>query len=150
MSFSYGLRMLRLVPAAVRVSVAGGAAYGSVQAGMWSPRTKDSREKLDQLQREIHYPTASGKVHKSYTCACGISTEFGHFLLFTSKIRVVCDVRVCFSITFCLLFVVSEALQLDVMSFTINKDSLSKVPRCFIRSSCLVAKTCHSTDLALI
>ncbi|CAI8050744.1 hypothetical protein GBAR_LOCUS27829 [Geodia barretti] len=61
MSFSYGLRMLRLVPAAVRVSVAGVAAYGSVQAGMWSPRTKDSREKLDQLQREIHYPTASGK-----------------------------------------------------------------------------------------
>ena len=62
MYFSYGLRMLRLVPAAVRVSVVGGAAYGSVQAGMWSPRTKDSREKLDQLQREIHYPTASGKV----------------------------------------------------------------------------------------
>lgn len=62
MSFSYALRMLRLVPMAVRVSAAGGAAYGSVKVGMWSPRTQDSREKLDQLQREIHYPTSSEKV----------------------------------------------------------------------------------------
>ena len=61
MSFSYALRVLKLVPGAVRVSVAGGAAYGSVKVGMWSTRTRDSREKLDQLQREIHYP-ASGKV----------------------------------------------------------------------------------------
>ena len=67
MSFAYALRVLKLVPVAVRVGVAGGAAYGSVKVGMWSPRTQDSRETLDQLQREIHYPTTAGKVRRGDT-----------------------------------------------------------------------------------
>lgn len=41
---------------AIRVSLAGGAAYGSVKVGVWSQDTQDSREKLDMLQREIEYP----------------------------------------------------------------------------------------------
>ena len=55
------LYAVKLIPTALRVSAAGGAAYGSVKVGMWSPKTRDSKEKLDQLQREIQYP-ASGKV----------------------------------------------------------------------------------------
>lgn len=62
MSFSYAVKVMKLIPTVLRVSAAGGAAYGSVKVGMWSARTQDSREKLDQLQREIHYP-ASGKVY---------------------------------------------------------------------------------------
>lgn len=71
MSLSYALRVIKLVPAAVRVSVAGGAAYGSIKVGMWSPRTEDSREKLDQLQREIHYPT-SRKIHGETTLSVAV------------------------------------------------------------------------------
>ena len=65
MSLSYAVKVIRLIPTAVRVSAAGGAAYGSVKVGMWSPRTQDSKEKLVQLQREIHYPT-SAKVLYTY------------------------------------------------------------------------------------
>lgn len=65
MSFSYALKVVRLIPLAIRVSAAGGVAYGSVKVGLWSPKTQDSKEKLTQLQREIHYPT-SEKVHCMY------------------------------------------------------------------------------------
>lgn len=47
----------RLIPLALRVSLAGGAAYGTVKVGAWSDG-KESRERLEQLQnrREIEYP----------------------------------------------------------------------------------------------
>lgn len=56
MSFSYTLKVVKLIPMAIRVSAAGGVAYGSVRGGAWSTNTQDSREALDQLQREIQYP----------------------------------------------------------------------------------------------
>ena len=51
--FRYG----RLVPAAVRIILAGGVSYGTVKAGVWSDSTQ-SREKLDKLSNvyEIEYP----------------------------------------------------------------------------------------------
>lgn len=47
----------RLIPLALRVSLAGSAAYGTVKIGAWSDG-KESRERLEQLQniREIEYP----------------------------------------------------------------------------------------------
>ena len=54
-------RYIRLVPAAVRLTLAGGAAYGTVKVGAWSD-SSESREKLDKVQeslhniREIEYP----------------------------------------------------------------------------------------------
>ena len=61
MSIAYALKFVKLIPMAVRVSAAGGAAYGSVKVGAWSPSTQNSKDRLDQLQREIEYP-AAGKV----------------------------------------------------------------------------------------
>ena len=47
----------RLIPLALRVSLAGGITYGTVKVGAWSDG-KESRERLEQLQniREIEYP----------------------------------------------------------------------------------------------
>ena len=58
---AFVFRTLRLVPTAIRVTVAGGVTYGTVKAGAWSD-SSDSREKLDKVQesisnlREIEYP----------------------------------------------------------------------------------------------
>ena len=50
-------RMVGLIPTAVRVGVSGGAAYGSAKMGVWSDST-ETKEKLDIVQREIHYPSS--------------------------------------------------------------------------------------------
>ena len=55
-AMAYAVKYLKLVPLAIRVSLAGGAAYGSVKVGAWSVSTQTSKDKLDQLQREIEYP----------------------------------------------------------------------------------------------
>ena len=60
---AYALKYIRLIPMAIRVSLAGGAAYGTVKVGVWSQDTQASREKLDLLQREIEYPQG-GKVRE--------------------------------------------------------------------------------------
>ena len=58
---AFVFRTIRLVPTAIRVTVAGGVTYGTVKAGAWSD-SSDSREKLDKVQesisnlREIEYP----------------------------------------------------------------------------------------------
>ena len=69
MSFAYAVKVIKLIPMAVRLSAAGGATYGSVKVGAWSSRTQDSKEKLDQLQREIQYPVA-GKVCRFRYVSC--------------------------------------------------------------------------------
>ncbi len=54
-------KTIRLVPTAIRITMAGGVTYGTVKAGAWSD-SSDSREKLDKVQesignmREIEYP----------------------------------------------------------------------------------------------
>ena len=54
-------RYIRLIPTAIRLTLAGGVTYGTVKVGAWSD-SSDSREKLDKVQesfqsvREIEYP----------------------------------------------------------------------------------------------
>jgi len=50
----------RLIPLALRVTLAGGATYGTIKAGAWSDG-KESKERLEQFQqslpmREVEYP----------------------------------------------------------------------------------------------
>ncbi len=57
------LQLVRLLPSAARVVVAGGAAYGSVRVGAWED-TSGSKERLENWRhslrdiREIEYPPA--------------------------------------------------------------------------------------------
>lgn len=54
-------RTLTLVPTALRVGLAGGAAYGTTKMGVWSD-SSDSQETLDKLKavkREIQYPSSN-------------------------------------------------------------------------------------------
>ena len=44
---------IRLIPTAVRLTLAGGAAYGTVKVGAWSD-SSESREKLDKVQESLH------------------------------------------------------------------------------------------------
>ena len=59
------LKYGKLIPLAIRVGVAGGVGYGTVQSGIWSDSSK-SREKLDRLkesmQKEIQYPASYKKM----------------------------------------------------------------------------------------
>ncbi len=58
---AFVFKTIRLVPAAIRITMAGGVTYGTVKAGAWSD-SSESREKLDNIQeslsnmREIEYP----------------------------------------------------------------------------------------------
>ena len=56
------LRYVRLLPLALRVTLAGGATYGTVKLGTWSDSTTEGRETLQRIKqnvREIEYYTAS-------------------------------------------------------------------------------------------
>jgi len=56
---TFVFRILALVPGALRVGVAGGAAYGTTKLGVWSD-SSESIEKFDRLRtsrREILYPS---------------------------------------------------------------------------------------------
>ena len=61
----------RLIPLALRVSLAGAAAYGTVKVGAWSDG-KESRERLEQLQniREIEYPPFPVTTHAAEEQVC--------------------------------------------------------------------------------
>ena len=56
------IKFARLVPLAVRLSLAGGAAYGTAKVGVWSD-SSGSPDKLRKvreswlIEREIEYPT---------------------------------------------------------------------------------------------
>ena len=47
------VHIVRMVPAALRVTLAGGAAYGSLRAGVWKD-SSESREQLDSVQDSLH------------------------------------------------------------------------------------------------
>lgn len=68
-------RIGRMAPLAVRLSLTGGAAYGTVNAGLWSDsvQSQDALKKLKGSWREIEYPTiathSSDNVSvRTYTC----------------------------------------------------------------------------------
>ena len=64
LQMAFIIRLARLVPLAVRLSLAGGAAYGSAKVGVWSD-SSGSQDKLRKvreswpIEREIEYPTVS-------------------------------------------------------------------------------------------
>ncbi len=62
---AFVLQLARLVPIAVRLAVAGGAAYGTVRAGAWED-SSGSRDSVEQWRhsfniREIEYPPPPSK-----------------------------------------------------------------------------------------
>ena len=60
-------RIGRMVPLAVRLTLTGGAAYGTVNAGLWSDsaQSQDALTKLKVSWREIEYPAVA--THSSDT-----------------------------------------------------------------------------------
>lgn len=70
---AFVLRYARIVPLTIRISLAGGAAYGTVKVGAWSESTEQSREKLHHLReswqnaREIEYPPLAAKTVRPLT-----------------------------------------------------------------------------------
>ena len=53
--------LLRSIPSAIRLSLAGGTAYGTTQIGVWSDSSK-SQDKLKEMRKslyEIEYPAVS-------------------------------------------------------------------------------------------
>ena len=60
------LKLARLIPAAVRISLAGGAAYGTATFGVWSD-SSESKDKLKQVREswsnlyELEYPQQSAQ-----------------------------------------------------------------------------------------
>ena len=61
------LKLGALIPAALRVTLSGGAVYGSVKYGVWTD-SKNSPEKLERLkksvEREMEYPKTTWKFQK--------------------------------------------------------------------------------------
>lgn len=83
---AFVFRTLALIPTALRIGVAGGAAYGTAKVGVWSDST-ESREKLEQInqavQKEIHYPrggaypfsSESEKTSVRVGCNCQVNDD---------------------------------------------------------------------------
>lgn len=55
-----------LIPIAIRVTLSGGAVYGSVKSGIWTDSSQ-SREKLDRLKQSMHKELEYPKTIFRYT-----------------------------------------------------------------------------------
>ena len=61
---AFVFRYARLIPLAVRISLAGGTVYGTAKVGVWSD-SSESQEKIEKIReswqnvREIEYPPPS-------------------------------------------------------------------------------------------
>lgn len=61
--------LVRSIPSAIRLSLAGGTAYGTTKIGVWSDSSK-SRDKLREMRKslyEIEYPAAVSKYSRPTT-----------------------------------------------------------------------------------
>lgn len=61
-----------MIPLAVRLSLTGGAAYGTAKVGLWSDsaQSQDALRKLKGSWREIEYPAVTHPQDNVSVCKC--------------------------------------------------------------------------------